>query len=443
MSDEHSSNARRGTTVLRSDAESVDAALDRAAKRSELVAAGVRVAIALVLLVASILIQPSAGSPGHPLQVLSFVYLAIGALGLLLTWGGAFGRVAAYAFAALDVSAIATALVMQSHMPFGIDASEFRVVLFALLFVLLIHSALRQRPYVSIFAIAAFFIAYLSAPWIMAMFHAAQMHALGTGPTGSSHLGGETLLVFTLVAMAAAILHYLAVRARDLTRDAVTEGHRAAQLSRYFSPEVAAHLGEMDFGRAASGRRCRVGVIFVDIRDFTRLSEQASPDELAELLASFREVVSEVIFKHGGIVDKFVGDAVLAVFGTLRSMPDDAERTVLAALDICRAVEVWRRAREQSGKLGVRVGVGAHFGDVFAGVIPSGAMFEHSVIGDSVNLAQRIERLTRTLDCDVVLSEDLVRAGGVDTQPINFTIRPDVSVPGHHAPLNVYSGDVI
>jgi adenylate cyclase len=139
-----------------------------------------------------------------------------------------------------------------------------------------------------------------------------------------------------------------------------------------------------------------------------------------------------------GTVDKFVGDAVLAVFGTPESKPDDAQRAVQAALSVCQAVREWHDRRKQEGIPAALVGVGAHHGEVFAGVIVSGNILEHSIIGDAVNIAQRLERLTRDLDADVILSDDLVAAAETKVTQLGLVRKKDVKIRGHSAPITIY-----
>ena len=141
------------------------------------------------------------------------------------------------------------------------------------------------------------------------------------------------------------------------------------------------------------------------------------PEALGRFLTEFRSVVTGVVFRHGGMVDKFIGDAVLAVFGALEPQPDDARRAVLCGLEVLDAVEAWSAASSGVGGPPVRIGIGAHYGEVFVGAVGDENMLEFTVVGDAVNLAERLERITRTVDGDFAVSRDILEASG-STVPI-------------------------
>jgi adenylate cyclase len=152
--------------------------------------------------------------------------------------------------------------------------------------------------------------------------------------------------------------------------------------------------------------------MFIDIRGFTELARKMDPEALGRFLTEFRSVVTDVIFEHGGMVDKFIGDAVLAVFGALEPAPDDAERAILGGLNILDAVAAWSAASSGAGGRSVRIGIGAHYGEVFVGAVGDEKMLEFTVLGDTVNLAERLERTTRVIDGVFVISRDMLDAAG-------------------------------
>src|SRR5512134_2582362 len=121
------------------------------------------------------------------------------------------------------------------------------------------------------------------------------------------------------------------------------------------------------------------------------------PEQLSRLLAKFRTVVTDVIFEYGGMVDKFIGDAVLAVFGALHPAADDAERAIRCGVKVIAAVDAWSASQTVQREPKISVGIGAHYGEVFVGAVGNERMLEFTVLGDAVNLADRLERLTRTV----------------------------------------------
>ncbi len=173
--------------------------------------------------------------------------------------------------------------------------------------------------------------------------------------------------------------------------------------------------------------------MFVDVRGFTRLAEEVPPERLADLLAEFRGRVAGAVFAHGGTIDKFIGDGVLAVFGTPEPRPDDAARALRAAFAVLDAVAGWAPGHRAGG--GPAVGIGLHHGEVFAGVIGRGDLLEHTVIGDTVNVAERLERLTRRLPASLVVSGDLARAAGVRGGDPGWRRLGAQPVKGHAAPV--------
>ena len=145
-----------------------------------------------------------------------------------------------------------------------------------------------------------------------------------------------------------------------------------------------------------------VSILFCDVRDFTAFASEAGAKEVVTRLNDLFEVVVPVIARHGGHVDKFVGDGLLAVFGAPQPYLDHASRATRAAVEICRRVN----EREEAGEL--RVGVAVNSGPVVAGAVGGAGRLNFSVIGDAVNVASRVEAMTRELDRDVLLTAETV-----------------------------------
>jgi adenylate cyclase len=173
---------------------------------------------------------------------------------------------------------------------------------------------------------------------------------------------------------------------------------------RFLDPRVVADLiarGEIDYRQHAEARD--ISVLFSDIRGFTTLSETASPEEVVTLLNNHFSRQVEVIFRHGGTLDKFIGDAIMAFWGAPTHYPDHAARAVAAAIDMSAALE---ELRSELGELGAEldVGVGVHTGRAVVGCIGSTDRLDYTAIGDTVNLASRIEGLTKGIS-RVLVSE--------------------------------------
>ncbi len=164
----------------------------------------------------------------------------------------------------------------------------------------------------------------------------------------------------------------------------------------YLDREVAEYILSDEFDE--EGRELEVSVLFTDVRDFTGFSAEAEAKEVVAALNRLFEVVVPVIARHGGHVDKFEGDGLLAVFGAPAPYRDHARRATRAAMEICRRVN----ERAEAGEL--RVGVGVNTGRVVAGAVGGAGRLNFSVIGDAVNVAARVEAATRKLDRDVLIT---------------------------------------
>ena len=221
----------------------------------------------------------------------------------------------------------------------------------------------------------------------------------------------QEMLVAVLVAVIAA---FAVARSRRLVLESVRAERARENLARYFSPEVAAELAsdEHDLGAA---RRQHAAVLFADIVGFTRLSETLGPDGTIAFLREWHGRLGDIVFRHGGTLDKYIGDGLMATFGTPRARPDDASRALDAALEMAAAARAPTPAPVPAREPGasrpappVRLGIGLHYGPVVLGDIGNARRLEFAVLGDTVNVASRLEGLTRALQADLAASAQLV-----------------------------------
>jgi len=197
----------------------------------------------------------------------------------------------------------------------------------------------------------------------------------------------------------------------DVLKEAIEERMSAERargnLVRYFSPKMVETLASRDepFGPP---RQQNVAVLFSDIRDFTTMSESMSPPQVMEFLRDFHGRMEAVVFDHDGTLDQFIGDALLATFGTPDPGDNDATQALLCAREMLAALDRWNEERAADGLPPIGIGIGVHYGPAVLGDIGSERSMVFTVIGDTVNSASRLEGLTRVLDTDLVVSEDLV-----------------------------------
>lgn len=211
-------------------------------------------------------------------------------------------------------------------------------------------------------------------------------------------------------------------------------------LERYVSRDVVKELldSESDVLAQLGGSRKDVAVLFSDLRGFTSLAENADPGGLVANLNEYLAAMVEVVFRHRGTLDKFVGDAVMAVWGTVNSAGarQDASRALQTALDMLAAVARMRDEWLARGAPELRLGIGVHYGPAIFGNIGSELKMEPTVIGDTVNLASRLESLTKRYGLELLVSETVVEAAG---DAFAFRTVDTVRVAGRSKPVTVFT----
>ena len=226
------------------------------------------------------------------------------------------------------------------------------------------------------------------------------------------------------------------VAVNDLSvRAAVTTNDELGYL--YISPQVARDA--LEHGAHLGGSLVECSVLFSDLRDFTGLSERLPPSELIALLNRYLSAMIAIIIEHGGFVNKFGGDSLLAVFGTpLNPAADHAARAVLAAQAMRRTLQTFNAGQVEKDSPALRIGIGIASGPVVAGNVGGEGRIEYTVIGDTVNVAARLQGMTRQLECDVLLDEDAYRSA---RSSLEFEARrfPQVEVRGKKQLMDVYA----
>ena len=231
-------------------------------------------------------------------------------------------------------------------------------------------------------------------------------------------------------------------RSRRLLRQQIASEAARASLSRYFSPRMVERLSGSEVALEAVDRR-QIAVLFVDIVGFTEMAERLGPERVIAMLRSYHRRMAQTVFDHEGTIDKYIGDAVMANFGTPEAGPCDASNALRCAFAMTREMEKWNRKREERGAEAVEIGIGVHFGDVVTGNIGDRNHLEYAVLGDTVNVASRLERLSRELDSKIVVSSELVArvreedAGAGDLLP-RLTEDQTRTVRGRSQPVAVW-----
>ncbi|HXY68798.1 MAG TPA: adenylate/guanylate cyclase domain-containing protein, partial [Gemmatimonadales bacterium] len=210
----------------------------------------------------------------------------------------------------------------------------------------------------------------------------------------------EFLIAFSGVASVAMENSQLSDRIR---REALV----LSNFQRYFSPDLAKQIAEHGEEVKLGGDKRPVVILFSDIRGFTPMSEKMEPDDVAQLLREYFTEMVEIIFRHGGTLDKFIGDAIMALWGAPLSMADDADKAMAAAIEMQQALTALNKHWEESGKPPVNIGIGINFGEVFAGNVGSEQRLEYTVLGDAVNTASRL--CSKAAKGEIMISEPLYK----------------------------------
>lgn len=251
-------------------------------------------------------------------------------------------------------------------------------------------------------------------------------------PGSSRSFTEEDLEFFTAFAGMAAVAMENSRLMERMRREAVV----LSNFQRYFAPDLAQQIAGQEEEIQLGGAKRRVVVLFSDIRGFTSISERMSPDEIATLLTDYFTEMVEVVFEHGGTLDKFMGDALMALWGAPLAHDDDADRAVRAAMAMQRKLSRLNAVWREQGRPSLSIGVGINLGEVFAGNIGSARRLEYTVIGDAVNTAARL--CSEAGPGEILIAEPLFAA---------LRLRPPVSaltpVPlrGKTQPVAVYSVD--
>jgi adenylate cyclase len=212
-------------------------------------------------------------------------------------------------------------------------------------------------------------------------------------------IGAEDDKIITIAAVTT-ILAVAIHGARRMMTQAVTGAQAQENLSRFFAPEIAQHISRAgDAISAGDGEAREAAILNLDVRGFTKLASTASPQEVMAVLADYQRRMVPIIQRHGGAIDKFLGDGIMATFGATRPLADYAARA-MAALEECMDVaESWSSEQAAAGRPPLTINGALASGRIVAGAVGDATRLEYTVIGDAVNLSAKLEKHNKDQGC--------------------------------------------
>jgi adenylate cyclase len=294
-----------------------------------------------------------------------------------------------------------------------------------LYFVFIILSTLRLDFWLSTFT------GFVAAAELLglALFHPAARASVGDPMLATAFLISRSAVIFACGILAGAVgvqlrRQFEASIAAATARDYVTN-----LFGQHVSPQVVDRL--LAAGSTTNSDTRQVAVMFVDIRGFTAAARARTPQEVVDRLDAAFTVLVEIVDRNGGIVNKFLGDGFLALFGAPLDDPDAPRRAVTAAREMLAAIEQHNIRSDWP----LRIGIGLHLGNVVAGNVGSPRRKEYTVIGDTVNLASRIEGLNKEFGSQLLISDAVQQAIGHDVDAVALG---DVPIRGYEQPVRVW-----
>ena len=416
----------------------LEAAFAREERRGLMVAAAARSTAVVIILGWLAVSNPERGLAFAWVLGTASIFLVTGVAQLWVYFRGVAPPIAPYAFMLVDSLALAAVLLFPN--PFDTKAlplaMPLRYATFMYFFLLLMQAAFSFRPrlllWTGLCGTGAWTLGFL---WIVTRPETridapssagrAAMLIEYFDPNYVSILKYQNeVIVFVLVSAGLALL---VRRSRTLVAERAEAERARGNLARYFSPKVVDTLAERDepLGRV---RRQAVGVLFADLVGFTTMAEGMTPEEVMALLRDFHGRMEEVVFRHGGCLEKFIGDALLATFGVPDPGRRDATDTLACARGMLAALAAWNRERVVAGRVPLGMGLGLHYGQVVAGDIGSRRSMAFATVGDTTNVTSRLQALTRELGTSLVASGALVAA--VEREAADVTLLKGLTSHG-------------
>jgi adenylate cyclase len=373
-------------------------------------------AVVLDLLAYAGWVQTTLTPPSGPTIAIDAVFLSFAAAVLLVARRPGYRPVFKYIVVTLDFAMIAIVVTLDPTIARGGAAGDWSALV-ALLFVFwlnLLRFSIGATAYAAALALALF----ITLGWL--------------APPHPNELGAMTAGMVMLLLIGLSLTR----SNRAMLEEATTK----QMMERYLPPQLVGRLFSGGASLEPGGEARTVTLLFADIRGFTTIAERLPAEAVVELLNAALSRLSDAVFAHSGTLDKFTGDGLMAIFGAPVAQPDDAARAVAAGLAMLEAIRDLD-AQQPAGAPRLAIGVGIHTGEAIVGNIGSARRLDYTAIGDAVNLASRVEGLTKELGAPLLLSratrDAALAAPGAD--PLHFTAAGEATVKGRSRPVELFT----
>ncbi|MBV8192471.1 MAG: adenylate/guanylate cyclase domain-containing protein [Alphaproteobacteria bacterium] len=337
-----------------------------------------------------------------------------------------------WVFALLDV-VVAVAALAEGGLRNGLAGNDLFLLASAWAGPLVLaFNALRYRPVI----VASAAVLYVAGALAVAL--ALGVSVLTPLPTVDHPQFADlpaNLVRLSLIVLLGLCLTLVVYRGRGLLLRALKEERERAILTRFLPGEVADELTRPN-SHLREGISIECTVVFVDLRGSTALAERLSPAATADFLSRYRERIARVAGAHGGLIEKFVGDGAFIVFGAPSPKADDSTRAVACAKQLLATIAEWNAERAPAPPLAIVVAL--HTGRCFCGVVGAESRLEFTVVGDTVNVAARLEQLAKRLNRTLIASQVTLRQAGEDLSDGRWVRLGSRPLRGHEAPVEVY-----
>ncbi len=427
---------RQKRNALPDDVRAVLAAADLAAERT---AARVRLCVLILIGLVLVGLGSLAGVYREWIATIFALNLGVSVAAVVLARPAVFRSWVPWVVATLDAGVVLGVMIIGAFADRVSASYTPALVVSWAMFLLLALTAMRFKPALVVY-LGGLLIAGLATAIALDAHQAALTPTDAFGATLETIFDpGHNAVRLLLLALTTLVMAITVARGRRTLREAVVAAQRSANLSRYVPSGLLPLLAEADVEALKHGRRQHAAILFADIRGFTALSGSLDPEAIVEFLASFRSRAMRAIEAHGGIVDKFVGDDVMGVFGVPIATPEDAANALAAGRALQAEIAARNEKRRYVGRRPVSIGIGIHYGQVFAGVIEGGKRLEFTVIGDAVNTTHRIEELTKSAGRPLLVSAELLEAAKTSCPSRDYHPLPAQTVRGRKEPLRLFA----